>query len=353
MPVDRSADPARDVLDRVGRLASGESPRRRPHVTHPVEPEDPPVVAVEVEGEEIPAPRRRHETVGLDAPLRHGVGAPRARAFDATGASRRAGPTLDRRARLGGTRRARLRGTRPPRLGGTRRARFRGTRPAGLRGAGPAGPAGLAGLAGLWGSQRGRLGGARRARLTVRRAGARALVAEPHLHPVATGPRERREHLRVDGRDPGTDAHGRRPHGVDALPQPRRHDLIELGERARRVLLHPGDRAAGRQAQAHRDGDRLVVVEHQRRHRLAGRQPVPAAQPALGVHGIAQLAQPRDVTTHASHADIESLGELRTGPHRVLLEQRQQPQQPHRRVGRVRHGSSLAQAADIICPLPP
>ena len=79
------------------------------------------------------------------------------------------------------------------------------------------------------------------------------------------------------GPPPPTHAgHGVRPQRVDPAAQPRRHHLHHLGQRPHRRLLDAGHRAGRRRAQADRDGDRLLVVEQQRRQRGAGLQLVAA-----------------------------------------------------------------------------
>ena len=56
---------------------------------------------------------------------------------------------------------------------------------------------------------------------------------------------------------------------------------------------------------------------------------------AHGVDGVAELAQPVDVTAQGPGAHLEPVGELRSRPVAVGLEQRQQAQHPFARA----HGS--------------
>jgi hypothetical protein len=117
---------------------------------------------------------------------------------------------------------------------------------------------------------------------------------------------------------------------ADPVPQARRQDLFQLGQRAQRRLLDAGHGAAGRGAQPHGDRDGLLVVEQQRWHDGAGAQPVTTGVPRCGVHRVAEVAQPVDVAAHGAHGDLQPLGQLRAGPVAGLLQQRQQPEQPRR-----------------------
>ena len=72
----------------------------------------------------------------------------------------------------------------------------------------------------------------------------------------------------------------------------------------------PGHRRAGGGAQPDRDGDRLVVVEQQGRHRRAGVQPVAAGGPVSRVDRIAELAQALDVAADGPAGDLQAAGEL-------------------------------------------
>ena len=73
----------------------------------------------------------------------------------------------------------------------------------------------------------------------------------------------------------------------------------------------PVTEARGGGAQAHRDGDRLVVVEEQRRHRGPGVQAVAAGRAGERVDRIAELAQALDVAADGAARDLEAAGELR------------------------------------------
>jgi hypothetical protein len=98
------------------------------------------------------------------------------------------------------------------------------------------------------------------------------------------------------------------------------------------VETGPGQ-ASGLQRQGHRD--RLLVVEQQRRQRLARREPVPALGPPGRVDRVAELAQTLDVATHGALADLEPSGQRRSRPRPVRLHQRQQGEEA---LGRRRGG---------------
>ena len=117
---------------------------------------------------------------------------------------------------------------------------------------------------------------------------------------------------------------------ADPVAQPGRQHLLELGQRAHRGLLDPGDRAAGGRAQPDRDRDGLLVVEQQRRQGRAGAEPVAAGDAGGGVHRVAEVAQPVDVAADGARGDPQPLGQLGAGPVAPGLQQRQQAQQPRR-----------------------
>ena len=64
--------------------------------------------------------------------------------------------------------------------------------------------------------------------------------------------------------------HGGGGERLHPAAQLRRQHLLQLGQRAHGRLLDAGDRAARGGAQPDRDGDRLLVVEQQRRQLRAG-----------------------------------------------------------------------------------
>jgi hypothetical protein len=115
------------------------------------------------------------------------------------------------------------------------------------------------------------------------------------------------------------------PKGVEPVPQSGRQGLFELGQRSQRGLLDPGDRAGRRGAQPHPHGDGLIVVEQQRRHRGTCPEPVAAGDPGVGMHLVAEDAQPFDIVAHGSGGDAEAAGEVGAGPVPPYLQQRQEP----------------------------
>ena len=80
--------------------------------------------------------------------------------------------------------------------------------------------------------------------------------------------------------------------------------------------------AAGRRGpQPDGHGDRLGVVEQQRRQLAAGAQPVAAGDAGRGLDRIAERAQLVDVAADRAGADLEAVGELLAGPFPAHLEQ--------------------------------
>ena len=105
-----------------------------------------------------------------------------------------------------------------------------------------------------------------------------AAVREPHALGVAARRGDRRQVLRIDGRAADRRGDRRRPERGDAAAEVRRQHLLELDQRADGGLLDAGHRRPRRGAQPDRDGDRLLLVEQQRRHGGAGAQPVAAGR---------------------------------------------------------------------------
>jgi hypothetical protein len=124
-------------------------------------------------------------------------------------------------------------------------------------------------------------------------------------------------------------------------PQPRRHHLVELAQRAQRRFADARHAAASGQPQAHRHGHRLVGVEEQRRQRGAGTELIAATMALAGVHRIAEVTQPFYVAAHAARGHRQPLGQLLTRPHPTRLQQPEQLQHAARRFG---HTSTLTQS---------
>ena len=146
-------------------------------------------------------------------------------------------------------------------------------------------------------------------------------VGEPQAGPVTAGAGERREHVGVDPRALDAERRGRVAQRADAAAEPVGQDLLELGQRADRGLLDPGDRAGGRGAQADGDRDGLGVVEQQRRQLAAVAEPVAAGDAGSGLDRIAERAQLVDVAADRARTDLEPVGELLAGPFPAHLEQ--------------------------------
>ncbi len=154
----------------------------------------------------------------------------------------------------------------------------------------------------------------------------RAGIREGDALGLTAGAGEQEQRARVDRRGGRVERHRGLVDRLDLRAQPRREHLVELGEGAHRGLAEALDRAARGEAQAHRHGDGLVVVEQQRREPAPGAELVAAAGAVGGPHGVAELAQPVDVAAHAAGRDAEPLGELGAAPHRAALQQVEQAQ---------------------------
>jgi len=140
---------------------------------------------------------------------------------------------------------------------------------------------------------------------------------------------------RRGGRHGGDD----RLQGADPGAQPGRQHLLELGQRAQRGVLDPGDRPAGRCPQSHRDGDRLVVVKQQRRHGRARPEPVPSRGAPRREHGVAKLTQLVHIIPNSPRRHPQPLGEFGSRPVARGLQQREQSEQPR---GSFQHDRKLA-----------
>ena len=134
------------------------------------------------------------------------------------------------------------------------------------------------------------------------------------------------------GRRGAVDADGDRSHRRNSLAEQRRQDLAELGQRGQGGLAD--DRiGAGRQvAQGDGDGDRLLVVEQQRRQPPAGAELVPAVRSGRAGHRVAEVAQPGDVAAQGALGDLQPPGQVGGAPPRPRREHGEQPQQPAGRV---------------------
>ena len=91
------------------------------------------------------------------------------------------------------------------------------------------------------------------------------VVPEADAGQVAAGAGQGEQHVAVDQVLCGGQGDGRVVDRLDLRAQPRRHHLVELGERAERGLAGAGHGAPGGQPQGDRDRHGLGVVEQQRR----------------------------------------------------------------------------------------
>ncbi|GAA3230592.1 hypothetical protein GCM10020256_44430 [Streptomyces thermocoprophilus] len=127
------------------------------------------------------------------------------------------------------------------------------------------------------------------------------------------------------------------------MAQPGREDLFELGEGpyGRLVDAFQGVARAGAQADGDRDG--LLVVEEERRHRLARDQAVAALGAHRRLDGIAQFAQAVDVAPYRAAGDTETFGQLAARPFAGCLEEGEELEETCRGVG----CHAVQDAADI------
>src|SRR5436305_9308721 len=152
-------------------------------------------------------------------------------------------------------------------------------------------------------------------------------VREAETDPVAAGAGERGEQVGVDPRALDREGGSGRAERTDAPPQARGKHLLELGQRPNRRLLDPRDRARRGSTQPDRNGDRLGVIEQQRRELAAGPQAIAPGHPRRGLHRVSQRAQLVDVTSDRARPNLEPVRELLTGPFAADLEQRQEGEQ--------------------------
>ncbi len=159
------------------------------------------------------------------------------------------------------------------------------------------------------------------------------------------------QHLRVRPRRAG------RGDGVDevhTVPEVRRHDLPDGGERAGGGLGDVGT-GGGRHGEGEGDRDGLLVVEEQRRQVGPGAQAVPARRPAHGLHPVAEVAEPVDVAAQGPRTDGQPGREFVPRPLAVHLQQGQQREHAGGRIGHVddhapESGHDLTAMPDILVP---
>ena len=113
------------------------------------------------------------------------------------------------------------------------------------------------------------------------------------------------------GRRGPADAHGHLAERVDPLAQRARHDLDELGHRRHGGLAEHRVGRPGELAQTDRHGDRLVVVEQQRRQPAAGAEGVAAVAAGGALDRVAEVAQPGHVAPQGARRDLQPVRQIR------------------------------------------
>ena len=166
---------------------------------------------------------------------------------------------------------------------------------------------------------------------------------------LAHGPCQGQQRIRIDRGRLVFDRHGCFLHRRDVCSDGGRHDLIQFRHRAQRRLPHARDGAARGKTQAHRDRDRFLLVQQQRRERTTRTQLVTTASTAAGLHRVTEFTQPVDVASDRAGGHPEPLREILAGPDRLSLEQ---PEQLQQSCGGRRHTDKSPSPEDRSCPLP-
>jgi hypothetical protein len=104
--------------------------------------------------------------------------------------------------------------------------------------------------------------------------------------------------------------------------------LLQLEKSAHGGLFHAADAALGRGSQSECNGDRLLIVQQQRRQCRARAQLIPALHSGGGMNGISKTAQAIHITAERSSSYVEAPGQLGPGPVALSLKQREQAKQP-------------------------
>ncbi|MDA0140326.1 hypothetical protein OJ962_22700 [Solirubrobacter sp. CPCC 204708] len=150
-------------------------------------------------------------------------------------------------------------------------------------------------------------------------AGVARVVEAQHLAGAGRG-RHRDQHVGRHRRRVGKGGERQR---VEPVPQARRHDLPDGGERPEGRFRDARPRGGGG-LECDRQCDDLLVVEQQRRELAARLQPVAAVRPQRGADAVAHRAQPVDVATDGAVGDLQPLGEHGARPLAPGLQQGQQ-----------------------------
>ena len=127
------------------------------------------------------------------------------------------------------------------------------------------------------------------------------------------------------------------PQRVDAVAQPRGHDLADGRQGPRSGLLDAGT-GGGRRLERDGEGDGLLVVEQQRRQVRTGAEPIAAVRALRGRDRVPEFAQAVHVAADGTGADRQPLGQQRPRPVPASLQQAKQCEQSR---GCLRHVASI------------
>src|SRR5262245_15057019 len=123
---------------------------------------------------------------------------------------------------------------------------------------------------------------------------------------------------------------------------------MDLCERALDRLLRAGQPEPPRRLHAERDGDRLVVGEHQRRQPIARADSVAPSDAALAFYRDPELLQRLDVAPNRARVDLELIRDLPPRDEGFRLEKLEELEKPG---GRCEHDRSTAQIEGLIRPI--
>ena len=140
----------------------------------------------------------------------------------------------------------------------------------------------------------------------------------------------------------------RRLERLHTAPQAVREDTTDLRERAFDDVVGARQPEPAGGLHAERDGDGLVVGQHERRQPIPGPDPVTAADATLTLDGDAEVLQRLDVAAHRSGIDLEPVRDLATREKRLRLEELEELEQPGRRC---EHARSEAHIEGRIRPI--
>ena len=156
-------------------------------------------------------------------------------------------------------------------------------------------------------------------------------VAEAHLQLIAAGRGQCGQHAGINGGADALHRHDGRTQRVGAAAQAGGHHLLQFHQRAQRAFFHTTHRARCGNLQRNGHGQRLFVVQQQRRQRLPRAKRVATRHTAARVNGVAQLTKSIYVTPQRARVHLQPLGQFRACPVATGLQQRQHPKQARRR----------------------